>query len=189
MESILLSATVIWRRVLDNASFELCRLHRSDDTFQLSGTILAVHEKEPLEVSYQVLCDINWRTREVIIRQSKGVERSELKLSVDDGAWQEADGKVISEIADCIDVDIEFTPSTNALPINRLNLAVGESGEIGAAWIRLPSLMIVHARQRYDRLSENTYRYTSVASAFQAKIEVDRFGLPIRYGNIWERIT
>jgi hypothetical protein len=37
-------------------------------------------------------------------------------------------------------------------------------------------------------LSENTYRYTSVASGFQAEIEVDKYGLPLRYGNIWEQI-
>ncbi len=75
-----------------------------------------------------------------------------------------------------------------SLPINRLNLAVGESAEIQAAWIRLPAFVIIPARQRYDRLSESTYRYTSLASGFHAEIETDKYGFPVRYGNIWERI-
>jgi hypothetical protein len=45
-------------------------------------------------------------------------------------------------MAGCIEVDIELTPATNALPINRLNLAVGGSAEIQAAWIRLSTLAI-----------------------------------------------
>jgi hypothetical protein len=81
-----------------------------------------------------------------------------------------------------------MTPATNALPIKRLNLAVGESSEIQVAWIRVPSLAVVRAGQRYERLSPDTYRYTSLESGFQADIQVDASGLPIRYGNIWERI-
>jgi hypothetical protein len=189
MEPPLSSATMIWRRILDDASFELCRFRRSSDAIHLSGTILAAHENRPLEVTYKVLCDLAWRTREVTIQQCEKFEYSKLKLAVNAESWSEADRGPLSEITDCIDVDIELTPATNALPINRLNLAIGESGEIQAAWIRLPSLRIVRAHQRYQRLSEKTYRYTSIASGFQAEIEVDGFGLPIRYGNIWERIA
>jgi uncharacterized protein len=183
------SATMIWRRIFDDAGFELCRFRRSNDAIHLSGTILAADENRPLEVTYQILCDVTWRTREVTIRQSQGFEQSEIKLAVNAQSWSEADRGLLSEITGCVDVDIELTPATNALPINRLNLAIGGSGEIQAAWIRLPSLTIVRAHQRYQRLSEKRYRYTSIASGFQAEIEVDGFGFPTRYGNIWERIA
>ena len=177
-----------WRRALDNKSFEICRCIYSRTGLQLNGTILAVHENQPIEVYYQVFCDSDWRTREVKVQQRNGLVESDLKLSVNDGTWSRADRGRLPELADCIDVDIELTPTTNTLPINRLNLAVGESAEILAAWIRLPTFVIIPARQRYDRLSESTYRYTSLASGFQAEIEIDRYGLPVRYGNIWERI-
>jgi uncharacterized protein len=180
---------MIWRRVLDDASFELCRFRRSRDAIHLSGTIFAAHENRPLEISYQILCDLDWRTREVAIQQREGFEHSDLKLAVNAENWSEAGRGLLLEIAGCLDVDIELTPATNALPVNRLNLAIGESGEIQAAWIRLPSLAMVRAHQRYERLSDNIYRYTSVASGFQAEIEVGNFGLPVRYGNIWERIA
>jgi uncharacterized protein len=183
------SATLIWRRVLDDASFELCCFHRSSEAIHLSGTILAAHESHPLEVTYQIWCDLAWRTREVTIRQREGYEHSDLKLFVTGEIWTEVDRGALLEITDCIDVDIELTPATNALPINRLNLAIGEAGEIQAAWIRVPGLRVVRAHQRYERLNEKLYRYTSIASGFQAEIEVDEFGLPIRYGNIWSLIA
>jgi hypothetical protein len=183
------SSAVIWRRALDNQSFEVCRFIHSRTDVQLNGTILAAHEGQPIEVFYQISCDSDWQTREVAVQQRYGFLESSLKLSVNDKTWNRADQGRIPELAGCIDVDIELTPATNAFPINRLNLAIGGSGEIQAAWIRLPSLAIVRAHQRYERLSENVYRYTSVASGFQAEIEVDGFGLPIWYGNIWQRIT
>ena len=182
------SFAVIWRRALDNKSFEICRFIYSQTGLQLNGAILAVHENQPIEVYYQVFCDSDWRTREVKVQQRNGLVESDLKLSVNDGTWNRADRGRLPELADCIDVDIELTPATNTLPIKRLNLAVGESAEILAAWIRLPTFVIIPAGQRYDRLSESTYRYTSLASGFQAEIEIDRYGLPVRYGNIWERI-
>jgi hypothetical protein len=183
------SSAVIWRRALDNQSFEVCRFIHSRTDVQLNGTILAAHEGQPIEICYQISCDSDWQTREVAVQQRYGFLESSLKLSVNDKTWNRADQGRIPELAGCIDVDIELTPATNALPINRLKLAVGKSAEIQAAWIRLPALAVVAARQRYDRLGENTYRYTSLASGFQAEIEVDEYGLPLRYGNIWERIA
>jgi uncharacterized protein len=183
------SSTVIWRRVLDNASFEACRFIGSDAGYHLNGTIIAAHENQPLELRYHILCDVNWKTREVTIEQRHGFTEVSLKLLAHDGVWSKVGPGQLSELIGSIDVDIEFTPATNALPINRLGLAVGESAEIQAAWIRIPTLAIFPAKQRYERLSESKYRYTSIASGFQAEIEVDRFGLPIRYGSIWEKIA
>lgn len=183
------SCAVIWRRVLDNQSFEICRFIRSRTGIQLNGTILAAHKGEPIEICYQISSDQDWKTREVSVQQRYGFVESSLKLSANDRTWYRADQERLPELAGCIDVDIELTPATNALPISRLNLAIGESSEIQAAWIRLPGLAVLAARQRYDRLSENTYRYTSLASGFQAEIDVDRFALPIRYGNIWEKLA
>jgi hypothetical protein len=189
LEPITDSSALAWRRVLDNKSFEICRFIGSRSGFQLHGTVLAVDESQPIEISYQIFCDSDWTTREVKVQQRNGLVESNLELSANGRIWTRADRDELSELAGCIDVDIELTPATNALPINRLNLAVGKSAEIRVAWIRLPALAVVAARQRYDRLSENTYRYTSVNSGFQADIEIDKYGLPVRYGNIWERVA
>jgi hypothetical protein len=110
-------------------------------------------------------------------------------LAVDEaGAWTEQQTGPVAGLAGCLDVDLELSPITNSLPIKRLNLAIGQMEEISAAWIRFPSLELVPARQSYERLSERTYRYRSLASGFTAEIEVDEMGLTVRYEGIWERI-
>jgi uncharacterized protein len=109
---------------------------------------------------------------------------------VDDaGAWNDSRTGRLDSLTGCIDVDLELTPITNTLPINRLKLAIGRREEIAVAWIRFPSLEIVHALQSYERLSDRTYRYRSLGSGFTANIDVDEIGLTIRYEGIWERIA
>jgi hypothetical protein len=89
-------------------------------------------------------------------------------------------------------MNAQSEPATNSFAViwRRAldNKSLGESAEIQAAWIRLPAFVIIPSRQRYDRLSESTYRYTSLASGFHAEIETDKCGFPVRYGNIWERV-
>jgi hypothetical protein len=159
------------------------------DGFLLTGTIVAVHEGEPLEVKYRIECHVDWRTRLVSVEQRRGLRHSGLAISPDDQAkWSAYGVGTIDSLKGCLEVDLELTPITNTLPINRLKLDVGQQAEIAAAWIRFPSLEIVRANQSYERLTPNTYRYRSLASGFTADIEVDGDGLPIRYQGIWERI-
>jgi len=93
------------------------------------------------------------------------------------------------DLADCVDVDLGISPSTNTLPIRRLNLAVGESRELTAAWVRFPELTVEPLAQRYTRLAERRYRYESIVSGFTAELEVDDLGLVINYEGIWRRVA
>ncbi len=105
-----------------------------------------------------------------------------------EGHWQH-DGRDLRALEGCIDVDLGVTPSTNALPINRLALQAGDTAEISAAWVRFPDLDIVAAPQSYERLAPARYRYCSLDSGFTAEIEVDADGLPTDYVGIWRRIA
>lgn len=180
---------LVWRRILDNGSMEFANAAPWGGGFELTGTIVAVHEREPLEVKYRLQCGPDWSTRAVSIEQRRGFQRSALSLAVDDaGAWSDSRGKLDS-LTGCLDVDLELSPITNSLPINRLNLGVGQVEEIAVVWVRFPTLEIVHARQSYERLSDRTYRYRSLGSGFTADIDVDESGLTIRYEGIWERVA
>jgi len=105
------------------------------------------------------------------------------------GTWSHQLGNLIDTLAGCLDVDLELTPITNSLPVNRLNLAIGQVEEIAVAWIRFPSLEIVRASQSYERLADRKYRYRSLGSGFTAEIDVDEIGLTVRYEGIWERFA
>jgi hypothetical protein len=95
----------------------------------------------------------------------------------------------IHAVAGCLDVDLAFTPATNILPLRRLGLAVGESREVTAAWIRFPDLSVEPLPQRYTRLDERRVRYESRGGAFTAELEVDELGLVVRYPPLWERVA
>jgi uncharacterized protein len=178
-----------WRRIMDDKSLEYAVVQPLLAGVELTGTIVSIHNDAPLEVHYRIECGADWLTRTVSIEQRLGLQRSSLSLSSDgSGKWSDHRSGRIDTMTGCLDVDLELSPITNTLPIKRLNLAVGQSEEIAAAWIRFPSLEIVHARQSYERLSDRTYRYRSLASGFTADIEVDEIGLTIRYQGIWERV-
>ncbi len=179
--------TCLWRWVR-GTGLERFELLREDAGWVLRGTILALGERRSDEVRYEVSCDSAWSTRRVDVTLFEaGVERS-LRLSVEDGRWYES-GRERETVRGCIDVDLGWSPSTNTLPIRRLNLAVGESsGPLTAAWVRFPELAIEPLPQEYRRLSERRYRYTSREGAFTAEIDVDEHGVVVDYQGVWQRV-
>ena len=42
------------------------------------------------------------------------------------GHWSR-DGELLPAVENCLDVDLEWSPSTNTLPIRRLTIALGET--------------------------------------------------------------
>jgi hypothetical protein len=179
-------ASILWTR-RDAISLEYFQLHEGPNEIRLSGTILVVHERQPLRVEYVVNCDRDWSTRSVRIALTDGSGSREMRLLVDDQRRWWSDGKELTEVAGCIDVDISLSPSTNTLPIRRLSLAPGEERDVVAAWVRFPDLAIEPLPQRYVRTGESRYRYSSGGGAFTADIEVDDAGLVVRYPPLWVR--
>jgi uncharacterized protein len=188
--SVLTPHALCWRRILDNQSLEYAVAKPLGTGLELAGTIVAIQDEAPLEVHYRIQCDADWRTRTVSIEQRLGLQQSSLSLAVDTGGtWSDQRGDIIDSLTGCLDVDLELTPITNSLPVNRLNLAIRQVEEIAVGWIRFPSLEIVRASQSYERLADRKYRYRSLGSGFTAEIDVDEIGLTVRYEGIWERVA
>jgi uncharacterized protein len=183
------SREVIWRRVMDDLSFEHARLVAGPRGPELSGSVLIAESGAPLLVNYQVACDEHWRTRAAEVEQTWHGARHLLRLEHDgQGRWRR-NGEDAPDLAGCTDIDLGVTPSTNALPVKRLQLPVGGKQEILAAWVRFPEFQAAPARQSYERLAEVQYRYTSLASGFTALIQVDADGLPTDYAGVWRRVA
>jgi len=87
------------------------------------------------------------------------------------------------------DVDLQITPSTNTLPINRISLKKGESQEIEIVLISFPDLTLSRQQQKYSRIDEKFYRFEVPSIGFIAKLEVDKLGLVINYDTIWSRLN
>jgi hypothetical protein len=88
----------------------------------------------------------------------------------------------------CIDLDLNFSPSTNLLPIRRLDLAIGQHAEVKAAWLRFPSFNLEPLTQIYSRLDETSYRYSSNNGKFVRDIKVNEAGLVTVYPGLWEAL-
>jgi hypothetical protein len=190
---------IMWQR-LDTPGMEISiyqcepRRARAHDANLLFAEVMVALDGAPSKYMYFVYCDAAWNTT---ILNIYGDER-ELALRVEDGRWlgreqahneSQLPWRELSELAGCVDVDLGISPSTNTLPIRRLNLAVGESRELTAAWVRFPELTVEPLAQRYTRLAERRYRYESVVSGFTAELEVDDLGLVVSYEGIWQRVA
>jgi hypothetical protein len=173
---------------LQGTGLERCCLFAGPASWALQGTILTISEGEPAEVHYSVLCDSMWRTNEVELTLARAGRTRSLNIKAESLRWY-VNGIEDENLRGCVDIDLSWSPSTNTLPIRRLNLAVGErSGTLNAAWVRFPEMELQVLPQEYERLSERSYRYSSGAGAFTAELEVDERGLVRTYEGLWQTV-
>jgi len=154
----------------------------------LKGTVIgALKDTQPILARYEICCDENWLTHRVQVERTIGDEVKSLSLTIESrGVWRSS-GQELHDVRGCNDVDLAVTPATNTLPIRRLNIQVGSSEAVIAAWVKFPDLTVQPLRQRYTRLTKNSYRYES-DTGFSAEIVVDDLGLVTSYPGGWERI-
>lgn len=170
----------------DIAGAERCRMRSAAAGWVLTGVVVARYDLAPLDVLYEVAVGDDWATRSVSVVVNRLTHPSTLQLERDfDGNWT-IDGTAAPRLHGCVDVDLGVTPATNTLPIRRLGLEVGSEREIVVAWVKFPDLRVERSLQRYTRIADNVWRYSS--DAFAADLTVDGSGLVVRYGdNLWRR--
>jgi uncharacterized protein len=183
-----LKRAIVWRNLLLNGT-DYCALWHTAEGWLLKGTVLGVLEdRRPMMATYEVHCDGQWHTHRVQVERTIGGDVKSLSLTVETrGIWRSS-GRELREVEGCVDVDLALTPATNTLPIRRLDLPVGGTESIVAAWVKLPDLALQRLPQRYTRLTKNAYRYES-NSGFSAEIVVDDLGLVTTYPGGWGRIA
>ena len=186
--SATLARAILWRNLWLPGS-EHAALWQTSDGWLLKGTVAcATDDRRPMLAIYSVACDSIWRTRHVQVERIIGAESRGLTLeSTEEREWKSS-GKLIPSVSGCIDVDLSVSPITNTLSIRRLNLAVGESAAVNAAWVRFPELNIEMLSQTFCRVRTNSYDYQS-STGFRTEIEVDDLGLVVNYPPAWERVA
>jgi len=176
---------ILWQGLIA-PSMERFVAARTENGFQLSGLILQAHEGEPYVVRYSIEVDEAWRTRAVQVEvENDGQHR--IALAADGAGHWSRDGDRLPAVETCLDVDLEWSPATNTLPIRRLGLGIGETRVVTAAWVRFPSLEVERLDQSYERLGERYYRYRS--GRFTADLAVDDDGLVLQYGVNWKAVA
>lgn len=179
-------ASVIWRR-LDLPGHEAARLSAEAPGWHLIGTAVFVSDGQPCRLDYRIVCDREWRTLSGRVTGWLGTGLVEVEVAAEAGRWR-LNGVDCPAVAGCTDLDLNFSPSTNLIPIRRLGLAVGAEAPARAAWLKFPGFTLEPLDQIYRRTGEATYRYESAGGAFARDLRVNGAGFVIDYPGLWRAV-
>ena len=124
-------------------------------------------------------------------RSALGVH--EVRLEGDrTGGWR-VDGKPPPQLDGCLEVDLEASAFTNALPVHRLGLGVGRPATRPPPTYAPSTSVWSRLEQSYVRLPDigdhSHYDYASPAFDFRAELVYDQYGLVLDYPGIAVRVV
>ena len=177
--------TILWRGIFW-PGHEHCAVYDEASGWFVAGAAVFIHESQPCRLEYLIECDHKWTTQSARVSGWVAEKRIDIEINADRERNWFFNGSEQPAVKGCTDVDLNFTPSTNLLPIRRLALDVGHQAPVNAAWLRFPSFQLERLDQVYSRLDQTTYRYESNDGEFVAELKVNAFGLVTNYPELWE---
>ena len=186
-----LPATAAWQHRDARRGFEVAYFQPAGHGYHINGCTTAVEDGQTWVVSYAIRLDETWATRSAQIkgRSASGMRR--VRLETDGlGRWR-ADGEIASHLDGCLDVDLESSAMTNALPIHRMGLRVGARASVPAAYVRALDLSVERLEQDYARTADEgrcqRYDYAAPVFGFACRLVYDESGLVLDYPGIAAR--
>ncbi len=180
-----MNQSILWRGIFQ-PGHEHCSVYSQASRWRLTGVAIFTYNHRPCRLEYLVECDGDWNTLAGRVSGWVGGDAVDIEIAVEGGHDWRRNGVEQPAVKSCTDVDLNFSPSTNLLPIRRLSLDLGQEAEVSAAWLRFPSFELERLDQVYRRVDETTYRYESGRGKFVAELKVNSFGLVTSYPDIWE---
>lgn len=180
-----------WRHRESRDGFEVVFFHQHEAGLRVEGHSAAVECGDPFAVRYAIEVDAEWRTRWAQIEGwSASGARSVAIRRESEGSWL-VDGAPMPQLDGCLDVDLESSALTNAFPIHRLGLSVGEEADAPAVYVRAQGLGVERLEQHYTCLAappgRQRYGYVAPAFDFRCEIAYDEAGLVLDYPGIATR--
>ena len=177
--------TILWRGLFW-PGHEHCAVYDEGPRWFVAGAAVFAHEGQPCRLEYLIECDDTWTTQSARVSGLVGEKPIDIEIKADlDRNWL-FNGIDQPAVKGCTDVDLNFSPSTNLLPIRRLSSKSDNEAPVSAAWLRFPSFKLERLDQVYRRLHQTTYRYESNDGEFVAELKVNAFGLVTNYPELWE---
>ena len=181
-----------WRHRAARDGFEVVFFAAHGGGMRIEGQTTAIERGEPFAVGYVIELDQAWRTLAAqISERSRNGSHTVALQSNGDASWL-VDGRPEPQLDGCCDVDLEASAMTNALPIRRIGLEVGDSAEAPALYVRSPGLAVERLEQRYLReetSQEHRYAYSAPAFDFHCELVYDASGLLLDYPGIAVRVS
>lgn len=177
-----------WRHREARDGFEVVFLEADSDGYRLEGDTTAVEGGKAWALHYVIAVDSGWSTRSARVSGRSASGTHQLILETDGAGRWSINGSAGRHLDGCLDVDLEASSLTNAFPVHRLGLEVGEEADATAAYVRTLDLRVERLEQRYVRLdndgSHQRYRYTAPDFGFECELLYDEYGLVLDYPGI-----
>ena len=165
--------------------FEVAFFERNEGGHLISGCTTALEDAQMWVVDYQIQLDPQWISRRARVTGRSVAGSRTVVLEADGfGSWT-VDGRAAPRLRGCLDLDLEASAMTNAFPVHRLALAVGDWTVTSAPYVRATSLIVDRLEQTYARSEDDGERHTFDYSApdfdFACTLSYDRTGLVLTY--------
>nr|MDQ3359163.1 putative glycolipid-binding domain-containing protein [Actinomycetota bacterium] len=180
--------TAAWSHQDARTGFEVVYFQVHDEGHLLIGSTTAPQLGRTWIVDYEIRVDASWMTHSARFTGRSSTGRCTLLLEHDGhGRWQ-VDGARAPDLDGCLDIDLESSAMTNALPVHRLDLEIGGQSAAPAAYVRADHLGVERLEQEYIRTSseqpQQQYNYAAPAFDFTSQLVYDQYGLVVRYPGI-----
>jgi hypothetical protein len=183
-----LPATAAWHHRDARLGFEVAYFQHDGHGYHIHGCTTAAEDGQTWMVRYAIRLDESWITRSARItgRSASGIRHAYLEAD-GLGRWR-VDGEVDSRLDGCLDVDLESSAMTNALPVHRMGLPIGAQASAPAAYVRALDLSAERLDQDYVRIADEgrhqRYDYAAPAFDFACRLVYDEAGLVLDYPGI-----
>jgi hypothetical protein len=181
-------ATAAWQHRDARAGFEVVYFQPVGEGCRIEGWTTAIEGSRTWAVEYIIDLDGTGATRSARIRGRSAAGFSSTLLEADGAGRWLVDGVPASHLDDCLDVDLESSAMTNALPVRRMSLAPGAHAAAPAAYVRSIGLAVERLEQTYlrapDEAARQRYDYTAPAFDFACRLIYDESGLVLDYPGI-----
>jgi uncharacterized protein len=184
-------ATAGWQHREARSGFEVVYFRALEGGWAIDGTTAAVEDAQTWIVSYIIELDSGWVTRNAQIRARTISGSRETRLEADGAGRWLVNGDPAPHLDGCLDVDLESSAMTNALPVHRLDPQAGAQAAAPAAYVRALDLSVERLEQTYLRIPDEgahqRYDYAAPAFGFTSRLVYDDSGLVIEYPGIAQR--
>ena len=183
-----LPASAAWHHRGARSGFEVVYFSPHDDGYRIEGWATAIEDGTTWAVEYAIDVDAVWATRRARIRGRSAAGFCSAGLESDGAGHWLVNGDPAAHLDGCLDVDLEASAMTNALPVRRMGLPVAAQAAAPAAYVRAVGLAVERLGQTYVRTTDEAtcqrYDYTAPAFGFGARLVYDESGLVLDYPGI-----
>jgi uncharacterized protein len=188
-----LPAFAAWRHHGAREGFEVVFLRADSRGRRLDGHSTGVEAGQAWATAYSITVDVDWLTRRVSVSAQSTSGSRQVRLESDGAGEWLVNGAPAPHLTGCVDVDLESSVFTNALPVHRLHLRVGDEADVPAAFVRALDLRVERLDQRYVRLDDEggqqRYDYAAPRFDYTGRLDYDSSGLLLEYPGIAARCS